>query len=359
MSYMRLILIRCAAAVILVALPALSNDTFVHQSAGNLMFVHNDKVAIQQEKLIIGPPAQSKDSNLRTIPIHVEYELENTVSSTVEAQIGFPLAPCLLSDYLMEKTMDFVSGGAGTCVKEPAMTLTVDGHPIPGKWGFTFLRDGKGFENGPADLALAERVSSLIDLVGDPEKKFFKDDPAFARAAKEICSGLGGQMKDAECSSFGRISVHRTFLWEYRFLPHVHSHVVHDYQVIASWNVHPEDVFSFDAFCLSDSSTQSAWKKYRNDLHNREEAAFHSSNPDGPSAPYPREFFTEYVLQTGALWAGPIADFDLTIRKSAESQLISTCFPGLRKASALAFTVHRSNFKPSEILRVLFLDPFN
>ena len=53
-----------------------------------------------------------------------------------------------------------------------------------------------------------------------------------------------------------------------------------------------------------------------------------------------------------------IADFDLTIRKSSESQLISTCFPGLRKTSPLAFTVHRSNFKPTEILRVLYLDPF-
>ena len=358
MSHMRSMLIRCAAAVVLLAQLTLSNDTFVHESAGNLMFVQNDKVAIQQERLIIGPPAQSKDGNLRTIPIHVEYELENTVSSTVEAKIGFPLAPCLLSDYLMEKSTDFVSGSARSCVKEPAMTLSVDGHPIAGKWGFTFLRDGRGLGDGPADLDFGRRVSNLINRVGDPEKKFFKDDPAFARAAKEICSELGGQMKDTECSTFKRIAVHRTFLWEYRFLPHERSQVIHDYQVTASWNVHPEDVFNSDAFCLSDSSTQFAWKKYRDDLDNREKAYLHTTNPDGSSFPYPREFFTEYVLQTGALWAGPIADFDLTIRKSAESQLISTCFRGLTKSSPLTFTGHRSNFKPSEILRVLYLDPF-
>jgi hypothetical protein len=38
------------------ALPSLANDTFVHESAGNLMFAQNYEVSIERERLVIGPP---------------------------------------------------------------------------------------------------------------------------------------------------------------------------------------------------------------------------------------------------------------------------------------------------------------
>src|ERR1700690_2115616 len=118
---------RLFATIGLLAMPTLANDTFVHESAGNLMFVQNNEVMIQRERLVVGPPLQSSSTPLWTIPIHVEYELHNTSAKQIQARIGFPLAACSLGDYLWAKHLNFLSGSAATCVKEPKMNLTVDG----------------------------------------------------------------------------------------------------------------------------------------------------------------------------------------------------------------------------------------
>jgi hypothetical protein len=269
---------------LLLAIPALANDTFVHESAGNLMFIQNNEVAIQRERLVIGPPVQSDPG--WTIPIHVEYDLQNTSTKLVQAHIGFPLAACSLGDYIWAKHLDFISGSASTCVKEPKMSLAVEGRPIAGRWDFVFLRDGAPLGDRPSDVGLGKTISALINIVQDPSKSFFREDPVFLKAAKNLCAQLGGQMKEADCSAFGRISVHRTFLWEHDFTAGAKAHVIHDYRVSASWNLHPADVFTSDVFCLADSSTRSVWAKYMEDLRQKEASGLVEET-------YPREFFTE------------------------------------------------------------------
>ncbi len=208
-----------------------------------------------------------------------------------------------------------------------------------------------------ADAGIGRGISALINLIRDPDESFYREDPMFLRAAKGMCTELGGQMKEGDCEAFKRISVNRTFLWEHTFAPKRQSHVVHDYQVKASWNLHPNDVFPFDAFCLGEPSLRSAWAKYQDDLHRDEEAYNHADHPEMLRYPYPREFFTEYVLRTGALWAGPIKEFELVVRKSSPEQLVSTCFGGLARTSAVEFRASRVNFSPSEDLRILYLPP--
>jgi hypothetical protein len=132
---------RLAATMVLLALRVLGNDTFVHESAGNLMFVQNHDVTIQRERLVIGPPAPSLPGPT-VIPIHVEYDLQSSSAQRIEARIGFPLAACSLRDYLSAKYGSFVTDSAATCVKEPKMSLNVDGRPVSGRWDFVFLRDG-------------------------------------------------------------------------------------------------------------------------------------------------------------------------------------------------------------------------
>jgi hypothetical protein len=330
---------------------ASANDTFIHESAGNLMFVQNNSVAIQRERLVIGPPIHTDPKFVATIPIHVEYELENISASEVNAHVGFPLAACSLGDYINNKTASFVSGYSATCVKEPKMNLVVDGGQVTGHWDFVFLRDGAPL-SGPLDSGLSKRIGASINLVRDPDERYHAEDPEFLKNAQSLCDQLGGKMKGPDCSAFERILVHRTFLWKHTFPAHARTRVIHDYQVTASWNLHPDEIFHSDAFCLNDPSTRPAWTKYMDRLH-RDEAAFSTGKSD--VGPYPLEFFTEYVLKTGALWAGPIKDFELVIRKSSPQQIISTCFTGLTKASTLEFRTHRVNFKPTEDLRILYL----
>ena len=232
------------------------------------------------------------------------------------------------------------------------MLFAVSLRPTRSPADFVFLRDGRPLGGSSPDTNLGAKLAALINLVRDPQDKFYEEDPAFLKAAKELCTELGGQIIGADCKAFARISVHRTFLWEHTFVAGAKAHVVHDYRVNASWNLHPADVFPSDAFCLGDSSTRSVWAKYLEGLQKKQ--AVRSVNDNYP---YPREFFTEYVLRTGALWAGPIKDFELVVRKSSPAQLISTCFSGLTKTSAIEFRAHRVDFKPDEDLRVLYLRP--
>jgi hypothetical protein len=320
-----------------------ANDTFVQESAGNLQFVQNYSVAVKSERLIIGPPIKSaEDSVTYLIPVHVEYQLENITESAVKATIGFPLSACNLNEYLWNKHLSYLSGSASSCVKEPKMTLSVDGLPISsGNWDFVFLLDGRGLADTKQDLDLSARVRALIGLVGDPEIKFYREDPDFAVAAKDLCRRLDGEYRSPECPSFSRLLVHRTFVWQYEFLPKRRTKVVHDYTVRASWNLDPQEKFPYDVFCLDDPGVSQAWLKYKSDVINKQQG-------------FKNEFYTEYVLKTGALWATPIEDFELVIRRSSADQVVATCFAGLSKTGTLEFKAHRTNYRPQENLRVMY-----
>ena len=111
------------------------------------------------------------------------------------------------------------------------------------------------------------------------------------------------------------------------------------------------DTFVHESAGLGDSSTRSVLDEIpEGDLQQKQAAGIIDDK-----YPYPREFFTEYVLRTGALWAGPIKDFELVIRKSSPTQLVSTCISGLQKTNPLEFRAHRVDYKPAEDLRVLYL----
>jgi hypothetical protein len=64
----------------------------------------------------------------------------------------------------------------------------------------------------------------------------------------------------------------------------------------------------------------------------------------------------EYVLVTGAHWAGPIKDFRLVIDKGAPGNLISACGK-FRKISPTQFELRQPDYFPDRNLEVLILEP--
>jgi hypothetical protein len=68
----------------------------------------------------------------------------------------------------------------------------------------------------------------------------------------------------------------------------------------------------------------------------------------------------DYVLLTGANWAGPIGDFTLIVEKG-DFDFVSTCkIPGLRlRRNGNGFIAKAKNFRPESDLRLLFLRPIN
>ena len=62
-----------------------------------------------------------------------------------------------------------------------------------------------------------------------------------------------------------------------------------------------------------------------------------------------------YILKTGANWAGPIADFTLTVDKGKPDNLVSFCGNDIKKLSPTQFQVHYRKFTPDADLAVLFV----
>jgi hypothetical protein len=62
-----------------------------------------------------------------------------------------------------------------------------------------------------------------------------------------------------------------------------------------------------------------------------------------------------YVLKTGANWAGPIGNFNLTIDKGEPDSLVSFCADRVKKTGPTTFEVRYASFTPTRDLNVLIL----
>ena len=76
--------------------------------------------------------------------------------------------------------------------------------------------------------------------------------------------------------------------------------------------------------------------------------------PGSYGAPFSEQRI-DYVLKTGANWAGPIRDFRLVVDKGRPGNLVSFCGTGVRKIGPTRFEMRRSDFTPTADLHVLIL----
>jgi hypothetical protein len=68
-----------------------------------------------------------------------------------------------------------------------------------------------------------------------------------------------------------------------------------------------------------------------------------------------QEHYLEYILTTGANWAGPIRNFRLVVDKGATDNLVSFCATNVKKISPTQFEVKAKNYTPRRNLKVLIL----
>ena len=66
----------------------------------------------------------------------------------------------------------------------------------------------------------------------------------------------------------------------------------------------------------------------------------------------------QYILKTGANWAGPIKNFRMVVDKGSPENLVSFCGEGIKKISSTKFEVYKRDFVPPANLQVLFLSLF-
>jgi hypothetical protein len=65
-----------------------------------------------------------------------------------------------------------------------------------------------------------------------------------------------------------------------------------------------------------------------------------------------------YVLKTGANWAGPIGSFKLTIDPGAKDRLVSFCAGALRPTAPNGLEYTAGDFKPGADLKILIVGRF-
>ncbi len=68
------------------------------------------------------------------------------------------------------------------------------------------------------------------------------------------------------------------------------------------------------------------------------------------------EVWLQYVLRSGANWAGPIRDFRLVIDKGNPRSLLSFCGTGVRRLDDRRFEVRYRDFTPDRDLDILIID---
>lgn len=66
----------------------------------------------------------------------------------------------------------------------------------------------------------------------------------------------------------------------------------------------------------------------------------------------------DYVLKTGANWAGPIKSFRLIVDKGRVDRLVSFCFDNVKKISPTAFEARLENFVPTQDLKILLIGKY-
>jgi hypothetical protein len=64
----------------------------------------------------------------------------------------------------------------------------------------------------------------------------------------------------------------------------------------------------------------------------------------------------EYILTTATNWLGPIGRFHLTIDKGKPANIVSLCWPGLRKTGPTTFEWTGTNFVPRRDIALLIFD---
>ena len=78
---------------------------------------------------------------------------------------------------------------------------------------------------------------------------------------------------------------------------------------------------------------------------------------DKPGKPRIIERRINYVLTTGANWAGPIKDFHLVVDKGQPDRIVSFCGQGKNEISPTQSEVRATDFMPTRDLEILILGP--
>jgi hypothetical protein len=329
-------IVRTAVCIFLAIVggPVLSsaNDSSAELSVGGLVFKHDTNVSIESEELTITANT-----------ITVRYRFLNRSQKPVALMVAFPLPNIDLTD------SDNIAIPTSDSANFIGFHTKIDGRPV----AFTVVQ--RAFLGGKDVSQTIRRAGLPLLPLGDLRAQI----GALPKKVREqmIADGLiisaGSNERGQPLYSAGWI-VKTSVLRHQVFPPGRTVFVEHRY--------HTSVGVSYDTVLRKalrqSKGMEKEFQRYRADYCISDGLLIAIDNMAGSDEANTAKLMEQrinYVLKTGANWAGPIKDFRLVVDKGRKNNLVSFCAPNIRKISPTDFEVHLKNFTPKRNLKVLII----
>src|SRR5262245_25662759 len=316
-----------------VAGPGAANDSSAELATGGLVFVRNDDIRMKAEDLYISARE-----------IRVRYRFANTANRNVSILVAFPMP-----EIRVEGDRD-MSIPTEDPVNFLAFTTRVNGQPVnatpeqrafAGGIDYTALLRERGIPLAPH----LQSTNRALDRL--PRQQWDELVAAGLAAIEEYDAGQGMQQHLA-----ARWALRTNYYWEQVFPARAETVIEHRYR--------PSVGASAGTMLGSPAAAKEPWfAEYQGKycMDGQFLAAIERTRQgtdDGAWAPF-REERIDYILETGANWAGPIGAFRLVVDKGDPDSMISFCGEGVRKIGPTQFEMRKRDFLPRGNLSVLIL----
>ncbi|CAN6961230.1 MAG: hypothetical protein ACI9JO_001323 [Psychrobacter okhotskensis] len=308
-----------AYAVLIAMTAAQANDSTGYVGTGGVEYLKNKNISMHSEDLYI-----SKEE------VRVNYEFKNLSNKDITETVLFPMpaVPSFTdSDY------------ADTSATYNNFKIWANGKPItPDQHVRTFMypiitrnRD-RNYAETPIDTTNIFKACGISDaeMMSPWTYRFDTDD-------------VNQRLLDCKSKALDKFLDNREDLdilwdsqviysWKQTFKANTITKVKHTYKPLVGGSV-DLDSGQYGNFCV-DASTQRSFNKNGRPYH-----------------------ALSYILNTGANWAKPIANFKLTVERDP-NELVSFCWKGkskVKKIGPTTFEIKESNFVPTHDFDVAFI----
>jgi hypothetical protein len=319
-----------ALTAALTALPAAANDSVAGLALGGLQLLRTHQIAMVSEDLHITPDQ-----------VRVRYVFRNLTKQDITTLVAFPL-PAVGFGF----EFDWVPMPFPDQPNYVGFTTRIDGTDTP------LQVESRALLMGLDRTEVLTRLGAPLNPFADDILDRIAALPAATRAALRA-----ENLIDADGAPLWQLS---TVLWRPQTFPVGRDLVVeHSYAPVRGGMAHapvgnasPDSLESDDWYLSELESTRARWCI---EPEMEGELAFRRTNGVVPDARAYGASVVDYVLTTGAHWAGPIGHFRLAVEVPNEWDSVFVCFDGARRTAPNRIEVERTDFWPERDLSVLFL----
>jgi hypothetical protein len=305
---------------------ALANDSTAELATGGLVFTKNDALQMRSEELFVS-----------TEEIRVRYVFFNMSGNPVSTLVAFPMPEIDLGNE--DRDVAIPSSDPQNFLD---FSTTVDGRPV------TAQVEQKALVSGVDRTELLQKLGIPIAaptnaLAALPRTEWDQ----LQRAGLVKIEEVGSAQKTSE-ELRPQWTVKTTFYWQQVFPAQRDLKIDHQYKPSVGSVVPMSEgqlrnnlgAAGYDTYCVDRGFLRTLSDKSRS-----------------PNAQWLQRN-VQYILKTGANWAGPIKHFRMVVDKGSPENLVSFCGDGIKKISSTEFEVYHRDFTPTSNLHVIFLSPF-